>query len=99
LKVKKSIWEERVRKNASVKGLGLCNRVKRGVCAKKGEGVFIIKGREKGDIGICEGPTKKRVYLTFQVTPNFASTFCSKKGWKMKNGTGLLTYKPVDDKK
>jgi len=82
-----------------VKGLGSCNRVKRGVYAKKGEGVFIIEGRERGGTGICEGPTKKRVYLTFQVTPNFTSTFRSQKRWKMKNGTGLSTHKPVGNKK
>jgi len=99
LEIEKSIWEERVRKDASVKGLGSCNRVKRGVCAKKEESVFIVKGRERGGIGICGGPTKKRVYPTFQVTPNFASTFRSQKEWKTKNGTGLSTHKPVDDKK
>jgi len=82
-----------------VKGLGSCNRVKRGVYTKKEEGVFIVEGRERGGTGIHEGPTKKRVYLTFQVAPNFTSTFCSKKGWKTKNGAGLLTHKPVDNKK
>jgi len=65
LEVEKSIWKERSRKNASAKGLGSCDRVKRGVCAKKEEGVFIIKRRERGGIGIYGGPTKKRVYLTF----------------------------------
>jgi len=99
LEIEKSIWKERVREDASVKGLGSYNRVKRGVYTKKGKGVFIVEGREKGDTGICGGPTKKRVYPTFQVTPNFTSTFCSKKGWKMKNDTGLLTHKPVDNKK
>jgi len=54
---------------------------------------------ERGGTGICGGPTKKRVYPTFQVAPNFTSTFCSKKGWKTKNGIGLSTHKPVDDKK
>jgi len=73
--------------------------LKEGFIPKKGEGVFIVEGRKRGGIGICGGPTKKRVYLTFQVTPNFTSTFCSKKGWKTKNGVGLSTHKPVDDKK
>ena len=59
---------------------GSCNRVKREICAKKGKGVFIVKEKERGSIGICEGPTKKRIYPTFQVTPNFASTFHSQKG-------------------
>jgi len=63
--MEKSIWEERVRKNASTKGLRSCNRVKKGACAKKGEDVFIVEGREEGSTGICGGPTKKRVYLTF----------------------------------
>jgi len=82
-----------------MKGLGSCNRVKRGVCAKKGEDVFIVEGRERGDTDICKEPTKKRVYLTFQVIPNFASTFHSKKEWKTKDGIRLLTYKLVDNKK
>jgi len=99
LEIEKSIWEEKVGKNASAKGPGLCDRVKRGVCAKKEKGVFIVEGKERGGTGICGGPTKKRVYLTFQVTPNFTSTFCSKKGQKTKDGTGLLTHKPVDNKK
>ena len=63
--MEKSIWEQRIGKNASTKGLGSCNRVKRGICAKKGEGVFIVKGREGGSTGICGGPTKKRVYPIF----------------------------------
>ena len=99
MEIEKSIWEKRIGEDASVKGLESCNRVKRGVYAKKGEGVFIVEGRERGGTGICGGPTKKRVYLIFQVTPNFASTFHSQKRWKTKNGPGLLTHKPVDDKK
>jgi len=99
LEIEKSIWEKRVREDASAKGLGSCNRVKRGICTKKEKCVFIVEGRERGGTGICGGPTKKRVYLTFQVTPNFASTFHSQKGWKTKNGTGLSTHKLVDDKK
>jgi len=99
LEIEKSIWKERVGEDASAKGLGSCNRVKRGVYTKKEEGVFIVKGRERGGIGIHRGPAKKRVYPTFQVALNFASTFCGKKGWKTKNGAGLLTHQPVDDKK
>jgi len=39
LEIEKSIWEKRVREDTSAKGLGLCDRVKREVCTKKGEGV------------------------------------------------------------
>ena len=99
MEIEKSIWEKRIGEDASVKGLESCNRVKRGVCAKKGKGVFIVKGKERGGTGICGGPTKKRIYPTFQVIPNFASTFHSQKRWKTKNGTGLSIHKPVDNKK
>ena len=39
MEIEKSIWEKRVREDTSAKGLGLCDRVKREVCTKKGEGV------------------------------------------------------------
>jgi len=45
LEIEKSIWEERVGENASAKGLGLCNRVKGGVCTKKGK--MYLLSREK----------------------------------------------------
>jgi len=82
-----------------VKSLGPCDRVKRGVCAKKGKGIFIIKGRERGSTDICRGSIKKRVHPTFQITPNITSTLCGKKGWNVEGSTRLLTHKPVDDKK
>ena len=62
------------------------------------KGIFTIKRRKRGGTGIQGGLTKKRVYLIFQVTPNFASIFYSKKERKAKNGTGLPTCKPMDDK-
>jgi len=67
LEIEKSIWKERIGEDASAKGLGSCNRVKRGVCTEKGESVFIVKRRERGDTGICRGSTKKRVYPTLCV--------------------------------
>jgi len=97
--VKESFWEKGARKDASAKSLGSCNRVKRRVCAKKGKGVFIVEGREKGGTGICRGPIKKRVYSTFQITPNITSTLCGKKGWDTEDGIRLLTHKSVDNKK
>jgi len=96
--MEKSIWKKGVREDTSVEGLGPYNRVKGGVYTKKGKSVFTIKRRKRGSIGIHGEPTEKRVYLTFQVAPNLASILCSKKGWKAKNGTRLLTCKPIDDK-
>jgi len=62
--VKKSLWKERVRKNTSVKSLGSCYRVERGVCAKEEESIFTVEGRKGGSIGVCKRPAEKRVHLT-----------------------------------
>ena len=97
--MKKGIWEKEVGNNASTKGLGPCNRVKRGVYAKERKGIFTVKRKERESTSVCGESAKKRVYLTFQVTPNFTSTFCGKKGWKMKDSIRLSTHKPVDNKK
>jgi len=59
LEIKKSIWKERVRKDASMKGLGSCNRVKERVYVKEGEGVFTVKRRERGSASIHRGSAKK----------------------------------------
>jgi len=37
--------------------------------------------------------------LTIQVTPDIASTLCSKERWNAENGARLLSHKSVDDKK
>ena len=97
--MEKGVWKKGVRENASVKDLGLCHRIERGVCTKKGKGVLLVEGGKGGSTGICGGSVEERIYLTFQVTPNVTSTLCGKKGWHMENGTRLSTYKPVNDKK
>jgi len=79
LEIEKSIWKERVREDTSAKGLGLCDRVKERIYAKEDKGVFTVKRRERGSASVCERSAKKRVYLTFQVAPNFTSIFCGKK--------------------
>jgi len=63
--MKESIWKERVREDASVKGLGPCNRVERRLRTKKKEGVLIVKREERGGISICGRPVEKGIYLTF----------------------------------
>jgi len=78
--VKKSLWKERVRKDTSAKSLGSCYRAKRGICAEKGESIFTVERRKRGSTSICRRLAEKRVYLILQITTNFASTFCSKKG-------------------
>ena len=97
--MEESIWKKEVRKDASVKDLGPCHRVERGVYAKKREGILTIERRKRGSTKICRRPTEKRIYPTLQVTPNVTSTLCGKKGWHTEDGTGLSISKPVDSKK
>ena len=62
--MKESIWKKRVREDASVKGLGLCYKVKGGICTKEGEGLLIVKRRKRRDTSICEGSVEKGIHLT-----------------------------------
>ena len=78
--MEESLWKKGVRKDASVKGLGPCDRVKRGVFTKEREGVFIVERREGRSISICGRSTAKRVYTTLQIATNFTSALCGKKG-------------------
>ena len=96
--MEESIWKKGVGEDASVKDLGPCHRAKRGVYVKKGEDILTIKRGKRGSTNICGRPTEERIYLTLQVIPNIAGTLCGKKGWHIKDGTGLLTLKPVDGK-
>jgi len=78
--------------------VGLHYRIKGGVHAKKGKDVFIVKGRKGRGASICGGSIEKRVYPSFQITPNVASILCGKKGWHTENGTRLPICKLVDSK-
>jgi len=78
--VKESLWEKRIRKNASAKGLGSCDRVERRVYTKERKGVFIVKRRKGGSASVRGRSTAERVHLTLQVTANVTSTLCGKKG-------------------
>ena len=97
--MKKSIWKKGVRKDTSAKSLGLCHKVEKRVYTKEEEGLLAVKRRERGSASICRRSAEKGIYSTFQVTPNFSSTFCGKKEWNMKNSVRLSIYKPVDNKK
>ena len=53
--MEKGVWKKGVRENASVKDLGLCHRIERGVCTKKGKGVLLVEGGKGESTGICGG--------------------------------------------
>ena len=78
--MKESLWKKGVGKDTSAKGLGLRNRVKRGVFTKEREGVFVVKRKERGSTSIRGRSTAKRVYTTLQIAANFTSALCGKKG-------------------
>jgi len=65
LEIEKSIWKERVREDASAKGLEPCNRIEGRLCATEREGVLIVKGEEKESTSICGRSVEKEIYLTF----------------------------------
>jgi len=99
LEVEESLWEKGIGKDASAKGLGSCNRVEERVYSEEREGILVVKRGKRGDTSICRGSAKEGIYSTIQVTPDIASTFCSKKGWEAKDGTRLSPHKSVDGKK
>jgi len=79
LKVEESVWKKEVRKNTSVKDLGPCHRIEKGVYTKKGKDILIVERGKGRSTGICRGSVKEKIYLTFQVAPNVTSTLCGKK--------------------
>jgi len=80
LEVEKGLWEKGIRKNASAKSLGSCNRVERRVYTKEGKGVFVVKRRKRGSTSICRKLAVERVHSALQVTANITSTLRGKKG-------------------
>jgi len=63
--VKKSVWKKGVRENASMKDLGLCHRIERGIHTKKGKGILLIKEEKGGNTGIRGRSVEERIHLTF----------------------------------
>jgi len=83
------IWEETIRKDANKEGMGLCDRSKEGVCAKKENGLSIIEGGKRGSKRVYLGAAEKRVHLTVEITTDGTSILHGEKGWKKENGLGL----------
>ena len=99
LEVEKSIWKERVREDASTENLGSHHRIKGGVYTKERKGILIIERRKREGTDICGRLVEKRIYPTLQITSNITGTLYGEKGWYTEDGTRLLAYKPVDNKK
>jgi len=87
--VNKGVWEEAIGEDAYKKVVGSCNRCERGVCAKEGKGVSVVKGRERRGERICEGTVAEGLHSAVEVTTNGTSIFCGEEGWEEEDGAGL----------
>ena len=53
----------------------LCNKFKRGICAKKRENLSLVWRRERKNKRVYLETDKKEIYLTIKVTTDYASIF------------------------
>jgi len=70
--------------------VGSCDRGEGGICAKEGEGVPLIEGRERGSMRVCKGTIEEGLHLAVKITTNGASVLCRKEGWEKEDGARLL---------
>jgi len=87
--VDKGVWEEAIGEDAYKKVVGSCDRCERGVCAKEGKGVSVVKGREGRGERICEGTVAKGLHSAIKVTTNGTSVFCGEEEWEEADGARL----------
>jgi len=73
-----------------------CYRFQERICSEKKEDIPIVKNRERGSTGICEGLVEERIYLTIKVTTDVTGVLCTEEGWEEENGIGLLIFKQLD---
>jgi len=56
------------------------DRDKGEICAKEGEGVFIVKEEERKGAKVYQRTIEKKVYQTLKITSNNISVFYRKEG-------------------
>jgi len=66
--------------------MGPHDRDERRICAKEGESIPIVKGREKGGKGVYSRTTEEGVYLTIKVITDSTSILCEKEGQEEEDG-------------
>ena len=85
----KSVWEEAVGENAYEEIVRSRDRGKKEVCAKKGEGVSVVKERKRRGEGICEGTVVEGLHSAVEVTADGTSVLCREEGWEEEDGVRL----------
>ena len=95
----KSVWKEAIGEDAYKKVVRSRNRCERGVCAKKGKGVSVVKGEERRGERICKGTVAEGLHSAVEVTTNGTSIFCGKEGWEEEDGVRLPISQQVDNQK
>ena len=85
----KSVWKKAIREDAYKKVVGSCNRCERGVCAKEGKGVSIVKGRKGRGERVCEGTAEEGLHSAVEIITNGAGVLCRKERWEEKDGVRL----------
>ena len=75
----KSLWKETIGENSNKEGMGPCNRGEKRICAKKREGVPIVKRGKRGGEGVYKGTAEEGIH----------TTLCRKERWEEENGPGL----------
>jgi len=73
-----------------------CYRFQERICSEKEKDIPIVKNKERGGTGICEGLVDKRIYLIIKVTTDVTGVFCTKEGWEEEDGIRLLIFEQLD---
>ena len=69
------------------------NRIKRRFCTKKGEGIFIIKGKKRESEEVYQRAAKKGIYLAIEITIDGTSILCGKERWEEEDDARLQISK------
>ena len=73
--------------------MGSCGRYEGGICTEEGEGVSIVKGRERRGVRVHTRTIEERVHPTLEVTSDCTSVFRREEGWQEEDGTGLQIFR------
>ena len=77
--------------------MGSYHRSQRRICAKEGQDLPIVKSRERGGTGVCEGSAEEEVHWAIKITTDITSVLCAKERWEEEDGAGLSISEQLDN--